>query len=81
MNVLGISVDDSPRAPAAFEREVHIEYTSLMSSEKAEEAFGGVPGLPSTFILDREGRLARSYVGPVEMKTLEEDIQALLAAR
>ena len=81
VSIVGISVDESPRALAAFGQEVHIEYASLMTSEEAEEAFGGVAGLPSTFILDREGRLVRSYVGPVEMETLEGDIQALLAVR
>ena len=81
VNIVGISVDDNPRVLAAFDRDVHIEYASLMTSEEAEEAFGGVAGLPSTFILDREGRLVRSYVGPVEMETLEGDIQALLAVR
>jgi len=82
VNVVGISVDESPRALAAFDREVvHIEYASLMTSKDVEEAFGGVLGLPSTFILDREGRLVQSYVGPVEMETLEGDIQALLGAQ
>ena len=79
VSFIGISVDENPREIAAFDRKVHIEYTSLMSSREAEEAFGGVAGLPSTFILDREGHLIKSYVGPVEPETLEKDIQTLLA--
>ena len=81
VSVIGISVDENPREIAAFDRKVHIEYPSLMTSTQAEEAFGGIAGLPSTFILDRQGRLTRSYVGPVEASTLEKDIQALLATR
>ena len=81
VSIIGISVDDSPRAVAAFDRDIHIEYTSLMTGTEAEEAFGGIAGLPSTFILDREGRVTRSYVGPVEASALERDIEALLAAK
>ena len=81
VNVLGLSVDDNPKVLAAFDEEVHIEYASMMSSRQAEEAFGGVAGLPSTFILDRQGRVYKSYVGQVEPETVEEDVKALLAAR
>lgn len=81
VNVLGLSVDESPKVLAAFDEEVHIEYASLMSNKQAEEAFGGVAGLPSTFILDRQGRVYKSYVGQVEPETIEEDVKALLASK
>ncbi|HEV8335419.1 MAG TPA: TlpA disulfide reductase family protein [Candidatus Polarisedimenticolia bacterium] len=81
VNILGVSVDENPKVLAAFDQEVHIEYTSLMSSRDAEEAFGGVAGLPTTFVLDRQGRVFQSYVGPVDRETLEGDIRSLLAAR
>ena len=81
VSILGVSVDENPKEIAAFDRKVHIEYPSLMTSTQVEEAFGGIAGLPSTFILDRQGRLARTYVGPVESATLEKDIQELLAVR
>jgi cytochrome oxidase Cu insertion factor (SCO1/SenC/PrrC family) len=35
--------------------------------------------LPTTLLIDREGRVARTYVGPVEPKQLTEDLRALLA--
>jgi len=80
--VLGISVDENPKAVAAFDRrEVHIEYASLLTSDAAEEAFGGVVGLPSTFVLDRQGRIYKSYVGFTAPETLEDDVQAVLAAK
>lgn len=81
VTVIGISVDDSPRVVTAFEKESPIEYTSLMSSEDAEQAFGGVVGLPSTYVLDREGRVYRSYVGAFPPQELEEDLEALLASK
>jgi thiol-disulfide isomerase/thioredoxin len=81
VNFVGISVDENPKVLAAFDKEIHIEYASLLTSQKAEEAFGGVAGLPSTFVLDRQGRVVKSYVGEVDAETLEGDIQKLLAVR
>ena len=81
VTVIGISVDDNPRVVTAFEKESPIEYTSLMSSEDAEQAFGSIVGLPSTYILDREGRVYRSYVGAFPPEELEEDLEALLASK
>ena len=80
VSIVGISVDENPKVLKAFDGEVHIEYHSLLTSKKAEEAFGGIVGLPTTFVLDRQGRVYRSYVGEVEKSTLEDDLRALLAA-
>lgn len=77
--VLGIAVDENPKAVSAFEEEVPIEYASLLTSEEVEKAFGGVLGLPSTFVLDREGNVFSTYVGSANPETLEENVQELLA--
>jgi len=81
VSIVGVSVDENPKALAGFDQEVHIEYASLLSSEQAEKAFGGIFGLPTTFVLDRQGKVYRSYVGEVDHDELEADIQALLAVR
>jgi thiol-disulfide isomerase/thioredoxin len=80
VSIVGISVDENPKVLKAFDGEIHIEYQSLLTSKKAEEAFGGIVGLPTTFVLDRQGRIYRSYIGEVERSTLEDDLRALLAA-
>ena len=81
VSVVGISVDENPKALAGFDKEVHIDYASLLTSEQAEKAFGGIVGLPTTFVLDRSGKVYKSYVGEVERTELEADIQSLLAVR
>lgn len=81
VSVVGISVDENPKALVGFDKEAHIEYASLLTSEQAEEAFGGIVGLPTTFVVDRQGRVFKSYVGEVDRDELEADIQALLAVQ
>jgi thiol-disulfide isomerase/thioredoxin len=81
VSVVGISVDENPKALAGFDKEAHIEYASLLTSEQAEKVFGGIVGLPTTFVMDRQGKIFKSYVGEVDRSELEADIQALLAVR
>jgi thiol-disulfide isomerase/thioredoxin len=81
VTVVGISVDENPKALAGFDKETHIEYVSLLTSEAAEKAFGTIVGLPTTFVLDRKGAVYKSYVGETDRDELESDIQALLAVR
>ncbi len=80
VSIVGISVDENPKVLRAFDSEIHIEYHSLLTSKKAEEAFGGIVGLPTTFVLDRQGRVYRSYAGEIEKSTLEDDLRVLLGA-
>jgi len=81
VSVVGISVDENPKSLVGFDREAHIEYASLLTSEQAEKAFGGIVGLPTTFVVDRQGKVFKSYIGEVDRDDLEADIQALLAVR
>ena len=81
VEIIGVSVDENAKALAAFDKEVHIEYTSLLSSAEAEKAFGGIVGLPTTFVLDRTGKVVRSYVGEMEKRELEEDLHSLLGLK
>src|SRR5258705_12893446 len=53
VSVIGISVDENPKALVGFDREAHIEYASLLTSEQAEKVFGVIVGLPTTFVVDR----------------------------
>ncbi|HEU5179895.1 MAG TPA: TlpA disulfide reductase family protein [Candidatus Polarisedimenticolia bacterium] len=81
VEIIGISVDENAKALAGFDKEVHIEYTSLQSSQEVEKAFGGIVGLPTTFVLDRTGKVINSYVGEMEKRELEEDLHSLLGIK
>jgi cytochrome c biogenesis protein CcmG/thiol:disulfide interchange protein DsbE len=38
----------------------------------------GVYGVPETFVIDREGRIAYKYIGPVTPKLLDETLRPLI---
>ena len=42
--------------------------------------FGGVTGIPVTFLVNRKGEIVKKYLGYVGHDILEEEIKAMLAA-
>jgi len=79
VQLVGISMDDSDAPVRAFQRELQINYPVALGDAELGERFGGVLGLPVKFLIDRDGRIAGRYDGPVAPATLEDALQALLA--
>jgi len=76
---LGVSVDAGGwEAIAKFEKEVPITYPVVWADEAAQETFGGLPGLPVTLFVNRQGRLAYKHVGLTEVEQLRALILRLL---
>jgi cytochrome c biogenesis protein CcmG, thiol:disulfide interchange protein DsbE len=81
LQVIGISMDDGPKPVQEFCREFKMNYPVAVGTEQIAEAYGGVYGLPVTFLIDRNGRVAAKYTGAVEMATVEQEVQSLLQAK
>jgi peroxiredoxin len=62
-----------------FVREHGIDYPNLVGTADVASAYH-VLGLPSAFLVDREGRIVERWQGPKPAKVLEEKIQGLLGA-
>jgi thiol-disulfide isomerase/thioredoxin len=81
---IGINFREDPARGAAFERKAGITYPSL-----SDEASGGVlilalqgkaPTVPTTLVLDTEGRIAARVNGPVSASTLRGLVDDVVAA-
>ncbi len=81
LQVIGISMDDGPKPVHEFYRQFKMNYPVALGNEKVAGAYGGVLGLPVTFLIGRDGRVAAKYVGEVQMPTLEQAIESLLQAK
>src|SRR5215471_16755665 len=66
LQVVGISMDDDPKPVRAFYDELKMNYPVAMGSSQLADSYGGVLGLPVTFLIGRDGRIAKKYVGAVE---------------
>ncbi len=76
--VLGISMDDGWEEVRPFLSEVGINYRVLMGDDMVAELYGGVDSLPTTFLIDREGKIASVHIGLVSKRRYESDVEELL---
>ncbi len=78
--IVGISMDtDSPDGIKKFTKDLRMEYTVVIGNDNVAQDFGGVMGLPTTFIIDRKGNIVKKYTGfqPSFMREIEETIKQL----
>lgn len=78
--VLGVSVDDNWDVVRAFLEQSPVDYrVALADTAERLAPFGPITVLPTTWLIDRQGRLAATHVGLVDRAVLESEIQRLLA--
>ncbi len=74
----GVTLDERPeRKVRDFAARFQMNYPVLLPSE-SERLEAGIRSLPTTFLIDRQGRVAKTYVGEID-RGIETDIEKLLA--
>jgi peroxiredoxin len=78
--VIGISMDEGGWDEVKpYLRRVNVNYRILMGDDEVARKYGGVDALPTSFLIDRDGRIASTHVGLVSKQDYQADIDALLA--
>jgi len=79
--VLGVSMDDDGwKAINPFVAMKKVNYRVLLGDDKTGDLYGGLEALPTTFVIDRYGRIASVHVGLASKKDFEDAIEQLLQA-
>jgi thiol-disulfide isomerase/thioredoxin len=78
LQIVGVSMDDDSAPVAALARKRHVNYPILMGDEQIGTAYGGILGLPVTFLIDRQGNIAARYKGETSLAAMERDLKRLL---
>lgn len=77
--VVGISMDeDGWEAVKPFITDMAVNYRILQGSDTTAELYGGVEVLPTTFLIDRDGKVAATLVGLHGRDQFEDGIKELL---
>jgi len=77
--VLGISMDDEGwEVVKPFLAEVGVNYRVMMGNDPTSQLYGGVDALPTTFLIDRDGKIAAVYVSLHSRKDFEDGVEELL---
>jgi thiol-disulfide isomerase/thioredoxin len=80
LQVFGVSTDaGDPANVEAFAREFNINYPIVMSTPEINRQFPGVFALPTSFVIDTEGRVVQTHVGLINPAVLEQEIRYLAA--
>jgi thiol-disulfide isomerase/thioredoxin len=79
LQIIGISVDDDERDMVKkVVEETGINYQVAMASPEVRMQYGGVTALPTSFVLDTEGRVVQKHEGLRDPLLYEMEIRALL---
>lgn len=82
LEVLGVAMDDEGwTAVKPYLTERKVNYRVLLGNDSVATLFGGIDSLPTTFIIDRSGRIDKVHVGLIEKNDYLNEIQALLAEK
>ena len=77
--VLGVAMDDEGwEVVKPFLTELNVNYRIVIGNDSTAEMFGGVDALPTTFLIDRGGKIAAVHVGLASKKDFEDGIEELL---
>ncbi len=79
--VVGLSVDDGPDPVREFYTEFKMNYRVAVVDGRLEELYGVNLGLPTTFLIGRDGRIYAKHVGATPVSLIEDEVKKLLAVQ
>jgi hypothetical protein len=56
-----------------------MNYPVAVGNQRIGELYGGILGLPTTFLIGRDGRIYAKHTGGINPAIIEEEVQQLLA--
>jgi thiol-disulfide isomerase/thioredoxin len=77
LQIIGISEDDDLEEVHEFVKKVGINYPVVMATPELVAAYGGVVALPTTFVVDTEGRIVQRHLGLLDAETTDREVRAL----
>ena len=78
LQVIGISMDDDVTDVKKFLSQFPVSYPIVMGDAKFAERFGGVLGLPLTYVIGRQGQVVARYQGETDLAKLQVKVNELL---
>ena len=78
---VGIAIWDREEDVRSFLNRYHVSYINGLDKYGLIAVDYGVRGIPEKYFIDREGNLARKFIGPMGLEDLEEVLDQLLVNR
>ncbi len=82
LEIVGIGLDmEGPAVLGPFKKQFSISYPVVMGTREMVLDYGGIQGIPTTFLIDRNGIIANRFIGFQPPKVLEESVRELLTVK
>lgn len=81
VTIYGVNYKDKPADALGFLARYGMPYTAMGADAQGQMALNwGVYGVPETYVIDAEGRIAMKHVGPFNRQILETEIMPVVRA-
>jgi peroxiredoxin len=79
LQIVGVAMDDASKEDIAkFAKDMGVNYPILMGKESVGDQYGGVPALPETFFIGRDGKMVDKIIGLKGKGEIEDAIKKAL---
>jgi thiol-disulfide isomerase/thioredoxin len=79
LQIVGVAMDDASKEDIAkFAKEMGVNYPILIGKEAVGDQYGGVPALPESFFIGRDGKLVDKIIGLKGKSEIEDDVKKAL---
>jgi peroxiredoxin len=75
--IIGVSLDQTDSPVKSFIKEHGINYPVVMGDRNLASKYGGVRAIPTTFVIDKKGEIAKKYVGYKSEEVFRGDYEEL----
>ena len=81
VEIVGITVESAHDTIRPKVKETGMKYTVLVGNDKVVEGFGGLIGFPTTFVVTKDFKIYKKYMGALPDKDvrLRKDVEKLLS--
>jgi cytochrome c biogenesis protein CcmG/thiol:disulfide interchange protein DsbE len=79
LQVVGVSMDDDAAPVQRFLKKSPLDYPVVLGDTALAKLYGGVLGLPLTYLIDAQGKVEGRYLGGADLSAVETQIKRLLA--
>ncbi len=82
LQIVGVAMDDASKEDIAkFARDMGVNYPILIGKEAVGDEYGGVPALPESFLIARDGKIVDKIIGLRGKAEIEDAVKKALDTR
>jgi thiol-disulfide isomerase/thioredoxin len=82
LQIVGVAMDDASKDDISkFAKDMGVNYPILIGKDSVGDQYGGVPALPETFVITRDGKIMDKIIGLRGKAEIEDAIKKALESR